>query len=315
MIKGEHYLPKFYLERFSNNGKISVLNILNNNIIHTYVEKIGKKNYFYDLNPQELKNILSEYKKNTNITSLQFDDLTNDTQFVEKALSRLESKTAILFNKFEKNYNLINDEEFLSILFLFVHILSIRTMAYRNNLEKIANQTTSWLKSLNIEKVDNYPLDKTPEDIAKINQLHEILSIGQVYKKSVNFFNNYDLYIGINETNIDFLISDNPLMYFMLGFNDICFPINPKLAIIMQVKKAKKEFKICNFESSKNGIIYLKSKDVIKYNVLQQNTDAMYLFGNSEMLKKHLNIMNILKNTNIIRKNTDHKNTGSENNE
>ena len=63
MIKGEHYLPKFYLERFSNNGKISVLNILNNNIIHTNVEKIGKKNYFYDLNPQELKNILSEYKK------------------------------------------------------------------------------------------------------------------------------------------------------------------------------------------------------------------------------------------------------------
>ncbi len=315
MVKGEHYLPRFYLEKFSKKGKISALNISDGKIIHTNVEKIAKKNYFYDIDPEELKKILSEYKKFTNITSSQFDELTNDIQFVEKALSRLEDKSALLFAKFEKDFDLINDEEFLSNLFLFVHTLSVRTMSYHNSLENIAEQTTNWLKSLKIEKVENYPLDKKPKDIAKINQLYEITSLAKVYKKSVSFFNNYDLYIGINDTDMDLLISDNPLMYFMLGFNDICFPINPKLAIIMQVKTAKKEFKICNFDSTKNNIVNLTVKDVLKYNILQQNTDAKYLFGSDEMLQNHLKIMNILKVVNLIKNNTENKNAGGENND
>ncbi|MBP3920743.1 MAG: DUF4238 domain-containing protein [Bacilli bacterium] len=314
MVKGEHYLPRFYLEKFSKNGKISALNISDGKIIHTNVEKIGKKSYFYDLDPKELKKILYEYKKFTNITSSQFDELTNDIQFVEKALSRLEDKAAVLFAKFENDFDLINDEEFLSTLFLFVHTLSVRTMSFHNSLENIAEQTTNWLKSLNIEKVENYPLDKRPQEIAKINQLYEITSLAQVYKKGITFFNNYDLYVGINETDIDFLISDNPLIYFMLGFNDICFPINPKLAIIMQVKTAKKEFKICNFDSIKNNIVNLNVKEVLKYNILQQNTDAKYLFGSDEMLQKHSKIMSILKIVNFKKNNIENKNTGSENN-
>ncbi len=103
-------------------------------------------------------------------------------------------------------------------------------------------------------------------------------------------------------------------MYFMLGFNDVCFPINPKLSIIMQVKTAKKEFKICNFDSPKNNIVNLNKKDVLKYNILQQNTNAKYLFGNDEMLQKHLKIMSILKVVNLIKNNIENKNSGGENN-
>lgn len=295
MIKGEHYLPRFYLERFSNDGKIGVLNISNDKIFSTSVERIGKKSYFYDLNPGELKKILSEHLKLTNITRSQFEELTNDVQFVEKALARLENKAASLFNQFENNYNLINDEEFLSTLFLFMYTLSIRTMSFRNSLESIATQTSNWLKSLNIEKVENYPLDKKPEEIAKINQLYAITSLAQVYKHGMTFFDNYNIYVGINDSNIDFLISDNPLHYFMLGFNDLCFPINPKLAIIMQVKSAPQNFKLCNFKPDKNKLVHLNSNDVIKFNMLQQYSKARYLFGSENMLKQHLKLVNTLK--------------------
>ncbi len=295
MIKGEHYLPRFYLERFSNDGKIGVLNISNGKIFSTSVERIGKKSYFYDLNPGELKKILSEHLKLTNITRSQFEELTNDVQFVEKALSRLENKAASLFNQFENNYNLINDEEFLSTLFLFMYTLSIRTMSFRNSLESIATQTSNWLKSLNIEKVENYPLDKKPEDIAKINQLYAITSLAQVYKHGMTFFDNYNIYVGINDSNIDFLISDNPLHYFMLGFNALCFPINPKLAIIMQVKSAPQNFKLCNFKPDKNKLVHLNGNDVIKYNMLQQYSKARYLFGSENMLKQHMKLVNTLK--------------------
>ncbi len=105
MFKVEHYLSRFYLEKFSKNGKISALNILDEKIIHTNVEKIGKKIYFYDLDPDELKKIFSEYKEFTNITPSRFDELTNDIKFVEKALSRLEDKAALLFAKFENNFD------------------------------------------------------------------------------------------------------------------------------------------------------------------------------------------------------------------
>ncbi len=295
MVKGEHYLPRFYLEKFSNDGKIDVLNISNGKIFSTSVERIGKKSYFYDLNPGELKKILSEHLKLTNITHSQFEELTDDVQFVEKALSRLENKAASLFNQFENNYNLINDEEFLSTLFLFMYTLSIRTMSFRNSLESIATQTSNWLESLNIEKVEKYPLDKKPEDIAKINQLYAITSLAQVYKHGMTFFDNYNIYVGINDSNIDFLISDNPLHYFMLGFNDLCFPIDPKLAIIMQVKSAPQNFKLCNFKPDKNKLVHLNGNDVIKYNMLQQYSKARYLFGSENMLKQHLKLVNTLK--------------------
>lgn len=302
MVKDQHYVPEFYLKRFAKNGKISVYNLLDGKIFSTDVNKIGKKSYFYDLEPNKLKEMLSEYKKTTNISDSDFEELTNDVQFVENALSRLETKAGVYFNKFENDYTLINDKNFLSILFLFMHTLSIRTMSFRGGLENIAEQTTSWLKSLNIKEIKNYPLDMDSKDIAKINQLREITSLARTYDKSIKVFSNYNFYIGINNTKLDFLISDNPLTYFWLGFNDICFPINPRLAIIMQVKNASEEFKLCNLKPDKKGIINLSEKEVMKYNILQHNTNARYLFGSEDMLKFHKKATELLKVVNLVRK-------------
>ena len=302
MVKSQHYVPEFYLKRFAKNGKISVYNLLDGKIFSTDVNKIGKKSYFYDLEPNKLKEMLSEYKKTTDISDADFEELTNDVQFVENALSRLETKAGVYFNKFENDYTLINDKNFLSILFLFMHTLSIRTMSFRGGLENIAEQTTSWLKSLNIKEIKNYPLDMDPKDIAKINQLREITSLARTYDKSIKVFSNYNFYIGINNTKLDFLISDNPLTYFWLGFNDICFPINPRLAIIMQVKDASEEFKLCNLKPDKKGIINLREKDILKYNILQHNTNARYLFGSENMLMCHKETIKLLNMVNVMRK-------------
>ena len=55
MVKNEHYIPKFYLERFSKNGKIFVYDLINDKIFPTNIRKVGSKNYFYDLEPEILK--------------------------------------------------------------------------------------------------------------------------------------------------------------------------------------------------------------------------------------------------------------------
>lgn len=301
MVKNEHYIPKFYLERFSKNGKIFAYDLINDKIFSTNIRKIGSKNYFYDLEPEMLKRIMTEYKELTNISNHDYEELTNDIQFVEKFLSRLEAETAEYFNKFENDYELINDEKFLSILFLFMDTLSIRTVSFRNVLESIEKQTINRFKSLNDKEVKNYPLDMNPKDLAKINQLREITSLVKTYDKAIKVFNNYNFFVAINNTKLDFLLSDNPLLYFFLGFNDICFPINPRLAIIMQVKEVSEEYKICNLKPDKKGIIKLNEKDIMKYNALQHNTNARYLFGSQEMLKYHRTIMILLRKNKIIR--------------
>lgn len=285
MVKQEHYVPRFYLRKFSNQDKISVYEIEKKKFFKTNINKIACEKYFYDLNYDSLKELLIEQKKIYNIPDDVFEEKCNDVQFVEKALSRLENEFSVLLNKFENDYSMINDEEFLRKFFLFAHVQSLRTVGLREGLENIASQTKEWLGKLNIKNID-YPLDLEASDIAKRNQLNEILSIASVYKKAIVFFENYNLYIGVNKTNFEFILSDNPLTYFMLGFNDICFPINPYLSIIMQVKEADAEHKICNITPDENNIINLTEFEILKYNVLQLNSNARFLFGSESSLKK-----------------------------
>ena len=238
MVKNEHYVPRFYLNKFANNNKIYAYDLENNNLFPTNINKIGCNNYFYDIDSDSLKEGLKEYKEIYNIPDEVFEKECEDIQFIEKALSRLEDKFSVLLSKFETDHSIINDEEFLRTLFLFLHAQSIRTKGFRDRLENIASQTKKWLQKLNIKNID-YPVELEAKDIAKLNQIKELLSLSKVYKKALSFFDVYDIYIGINNSDIDFIISDNSMSYFFTGFNDICFPVNPKLSIIMQVKNAK----------------------------------------------------------------------------
>lgn len=307
MVKNEHYVPRFYLRRFANNDKIYAYDLENDNLFQTNINKVGCNNYFYDVDSNVLKESLSEYKDIYKIPEDIFEKECEDIQFIEKSLSRLEDKFSVLLNKFEMDHSIINDEEFLRTFFLFIHTQSIRTKGFRNELENIASQTKTWLEKLNIKNV-NYPVELETKDIAKLNQIKELLSLSSVYKKALSFFDAYDIYIGVNNTDIDFIISDNPMSYFLVGFNDICFPVNSKLSIIMQVKEVKDEFKICCIKPDKNKTMHLTKKEVIKYNVLQQYSNSKFLLGSEQALKNHILYMNYLSIINFIR-------TGSGNSE
>ncbi len=304
MVKNEHYVPRFYLNKFANNNKIYAYDLENNNLFPTNINKIGCNNYFYDIDSDSLKEGLKEYKEIYNIPDEVFEKECEDIQFIEKALSRLEDKFSVLLSKFETDHSIINDEEFLRTLFLFLHAQSIRTKGFRDRLENIASQTKKWLQKLNIKNID-YPVELEAKDIAKLNQIKELLSLSKVYKKALSFFDVYDIYIGINNSDIDFIISDNSMSYFFTGFNDICFPVNPKLSIIMQVKNAKDEFKICSIKPDKNKQIFLTKKEVIKYNVLQQYSNSKYLLGSEKALKDYILYMNFFSIINLIRNGSD----------
>lgn len=304
MVKNEHYVPRFYLRRFANNDKIYAFDLEKSKLFQTNINKIGCSNYFYDVDSNVLRENLGVYKDIYKIPDEVFEKECKDIQFIEKALSRLEDRFSVLLNKFEEDHSMIDNEEFLRSLFLFLRAQSIRTKGFRNGLENIASQTKSWLEKLNLKNVD-YPLELEPKDIAKLNQIKELLSLSDMYRKALSFFDTYDIYIGVNNTDVDFIISDNPMMYFTLGFNDICFPVNPKLSIIMQAKQAKDEFKICCIKPDDNKTINLTKREVIKYNILQQYSKSKFLFGSEQALKNYILNINHISIINLIKKGRD----------
>lgn len=115
MVKQEHYVPRFYLRRFSNQNKISVYEIEKKKFFKTNINKIACENYFYDLNYDSIKELLIEQKKIYNIPDDVFKEKCNDVQFLEKAVSRLEDEFSVLLNIIREN-STIKQEEIAQII-------------------------------------------------------------------------------------------------------------------------------------------------------------------------------------------------------
>ena len=299
MVKNQHYIPQFYLKRFGANNKIDVYDINNKKYIeNSNVANFACEKYFYDIDLDKIEDELKIFKNapGIQISDQAYNQTINNPQLIEETLSKLEGKMSTYLDELEKDYSLINNEDFLSIFFIFIRTLAIRTSGYRAGLEKITTQTTNWLKNLGVKKCANYNLDIDPTELAKIEQLKYLISLPSLFKKSISFFNNYNIYIGINNTDLGFIISNEPFLHFELGFNDICFPINPHLAIIMQVKDVDDEFLVCRSKPNKENIIDLSIHDIIKYNIFQNHLMSKYLFGKKSDLENTLNIISFLKN-------------------
>ena len=286
MVKNQHYIPQFYLKRFGTNNKIDVYDINNKKYIeHSNVANFACERYFYDINLGKIKDEL-KIAPGIQISEQAYNQAINNPQLIEETLAKLESKMSAYLDELEKDYSLINNEDFLSIFFIFIRTLDIRTSGYRAGLEKITTQTTTWLKKLGVKKCTNYDIDINPTELAKIEQLKYLISLPSLFKKSINFFNNYNVYIGTNNTDLGFFISNEPFLHFELGFNDICFPINPHLAIIMQVKDVDDEFLVCHSKPNEQNIIELSIYDVTKYNIFQNHLMSKYLFGKKSDIEK-----------------------------
>ena len=302
MVKNQHYIPQFYLKRFGQNGKIDVYDIKNKKFIpNSNVSNFASKRFFYDIDTNKLDSELSILKKIYNVPDddPNYKRILDNPQFIEETLSKVESNMSNYLDKIENDFSLITNEDFLSTFFIFIRTVSIRTSGYRETLEKITTQTTNWLKTLGITECSNYPLNIPPDELAKIEQLKYIISIPQTFKKSIDFFNNYNIYIGINHSDLGFIISNEPFISFELGFNDICFPINPNLSIIMQVKNVDENYLICKKKPNCKNIINLDVHDIVKYNIFQNHLISKYLFGNIKDIQNILKIISILNNIDI----------------
>lgn len=261
-VRRQHYVPRMYLKRFGygNIGDeyISVLKLDNGTVLdNRKVENFAVANYFYDADKEQIAEILKEDLKV--FPELCDNENLSDGQFTEHALAREESAISKMLNELQEDLSRIHLSSNRNLMVIFLHSLAYRTKQFRDQMDAINNKTEKWLNSM----CDNLGLDeetkkKTIEtncSTGKNTQLYQILGIKPVLETMQILQYNYEWYEAVNNTELDFVISDNPAQTVRNGFNDICIPVSSNKAIIFRIKD--KTAPLISKDLPENGVINL----------------------------------------------------------
>jgi len=245
--KKHHYVPRFYLKRFSTEGNcINLWNIPNSKkIISSNLKNQCYKNYFYGKN------------------------LT-----IENALAKIEEKTAVIFRSIEQYGHPPPENSYdYFALTLYVIIQYARTLYSTNSMEEMHDRLIKHLlapklKAEGIENNDfNIGIVNAPQLlVGTATQLHPLM---------------LDLKCKLlsNETCVDFVTSDSPVVFYNQLFNfrksgsntgisskglKIFFPISPKKVLLFYDSEA---YSVGS--RLKNVIKVSSTRDVFEINTLQ----------------------------------------------
>lgn len=276
--KNQHYVPRMYLKRFAPDGKrICVWNLQTDTILtRQSPENYAAKKYYYDTNATELKNALNEIETLYPSSFPKID--LSDEQFVEKALSRIEGDASKTMSSICEKHESLYDETNMQKLIIFLHDLAYRSEKYRTQIDYICNSITELLTNLGISD------DKIAEvgGSGKDNQLYQLMGIAPLLKTAQMLVEGYNWYIGTVSGKMKLIISDNPAQGIMLGFNDICIPLDGQTAIIFRVKNT--DAPIISQDMPSNNEIELTERSVFAYNAIQMSYANRFLFGDKDSL-------------------------------
>ena len=296
----QHYVPRMYIKRFGygekDNPRISVLKKETGKILHNQnPENFASKRFFYDVPKETLEQALeTDFRV---FPDLQKSEWLDDEQFIEHALSREEEEYKNILDTIEREPLKIYEDRIRAIFITFVHELAYRTRKFRNNFDSIYSQTEAWLSDIcDGMNLDESTKRKTIEEncvSGKDIQMRKMISIGETLQTMKMLLKNYNWYIGINNTKLDFVISDNPAQTIWMGFNDICIPVSKRIAIILRVISEDAPM-IC-IDKAEDNVINMSVKGMVAYNSLQLSMAQMYVFGSKEAITFMKNINNLLE--------------------
>ena len=284
-----------YLKRFGygskKDKKITVLKLDEGTILeNSRVENFASANFFYDTYKEHLVEALHDDL--VMIPELFNSEKLSDEQFVEHALAREEVAISNLLDDLQENLSKVHKSTNTSLMIIFLHSLAYRTKAFRDLMDDINNKTVEFLNTM----CDNIGLDEDTkrksikENCAtgKDTQLYQMMGLQPVFKTMKMLLDNYDLYEAINNTELDFVISDDPAKAVRLAFNDICIPISHNKGIIFRIKD--KMAPIISQDMPVDGVIDLSLNSVVSYNSFQLQSGQKFLFGTSKAIKFMKNI-------------------------
>jgi hypothetical protein len=272
MHKNQHYVPEFYLSMFSSDlASINVFNIENKDSYKKGIKHICSESYFYAKGDQ-----------------------------LEECLSPLEQKFKDVIMKLSdgRDVSKLSKEDYIFILY-FIGIQHGRTKKEKTYLEDLGDATIK----MHLKEILSFE-PKLAEDIGLTKEFLDELgdykitttgssgqSIAQMYAMFLGLtspFLTHDLepILIINNTDIDFIISDHPIILYNAFFNNkrstgitgfashglqIFCPIDPKIMLILYDKNF--------YEFDGNIINTIFETDITAVNSLQFfNCDKFIFF-------------------------------------
>jgi len=262
-VKNQHYVPRFYLKRFSvNNNNIFVYDKIQKKSFRSSIKSVSSTKFFYDWK--------------------ELDDIVG-TQFIEEVFSVLEGEVSCdirdLLDRVDGNEFIGFTYKDRTSLAEFIWYQMIRNQEGRIIGRQLVERMEKELrqKGASEELLKEYGLLSNDYN-DKIDHLKFILS----FDKMEDLIRSLCKRIWIlmkNETNYNFFTSDNPVArrthweIHHLAY-ELYYPLTPKIGINILYRDTFKDL-----EGWDNRIMLIKDKDVVKhYNHLQiiQSTRQIY---------------------------------------
>lgn len=213
----QHYIPQMYLRRFCDpDGQLYAFDLSTQKGLRNLPRAFAQKKFFYDLPPEEMHSILESMFHSDTPGKLE---ALFQTQVVEKMLSNIEGAANTVLDGFENGTLDFSDEDVLVKLVTFLHTLSARTIKPRSMMQRIHEQTVPILRQFakNTDPSVDVYCNSTDDEYAKKLQIEQLLDPIQTAKFGVKLLENCNWYMGIVQSDIKLIISDNPAQMIDLG--------------------------------------------------------------------------------------------------
>jgi Protein of unknown function (DUF4238) len=270
--KNQHYVPIFYLKKFSTDDKnTNIYVIKDKKFISGPLNHLCSKSYFY-----------------------------SKDKLLEKIISQLESREAKVINKLirEKSFASLSFEDYHLNFLEFISIMHGRTFRKKKETEKMLDDfTEKILKPM--FRADPMSKDFSDDDIASIkikwSPLH-LLGL-QVGLTAGILLSDLVPVLLVNNTKIEFIISDHPVVFHnmahhslrgvsMSGYTSpglqVFCPLAPNLALMLFDPTYYK------VKMSKNHKVKLVERDVKEINKLQFFSGYNSIFYRTKKQKKFI---------------------------
>lgn len=308
----QHYVPQFYLEKFTHNGKqLFVYDKVLKKSFPSSKADVAQQRYFYDFPPvdkQRLEVSLYKHAATNAFIKSNFDKIREvllDDQMVEHSLSNMEglfaqSLRSILHRiDIRKLRNVFRQDLKMDLAF-FMAIQIMRTKEFRDTQAEIMEAATyDLLKTEYPKDANNYEVRIDPKTMAFDHA--DIMFDPELQITIMDILTQHIWMVGINNTKFPFYTSDAPIVkithkedpqgkisYAGLGAEgiQIAFPLSPHYILLLYDRNYHRKQ-----HANENKLITLNERLVKRYNcyqVAQSNRQVFCPSSSFELIEEML---------------------------
>ena len=233
--RDQHYVPQMYLRRFADShGHVYVYDLERKQSYRNLPRKFAFEKYFYDLDLSSTYEILEEYSPF--LTEEQRRNLSNE-QLVEDWLSGIEGAANTVLDQLESGKT--TAEVDMVPIASFIYTLSKRTRQRRVQMQRVVEQMGEIYEEFEtVYRPAQYKHSTLlTKEFAKKEHIKRLVSLSGLQKFCGVLLMNYSCCIANVDSDLSFIISDNPSLIFEEGAKSFCFPISPKKALIFSLRE------------------------------------------------------------------------------